>query len=110
MYIYQIKFKGKGSVVAENEEKALQKMKEQLKGTDIEYLDLVGKDQTITRPDQLIEEMEMMVNMTKTAYEFNSSFGYQYTDYANGYDKGYLTGMRDMLTQMKGLVYGNKNE
>ena len=108
MYIYQIKFKGKDNVVAENQEKALQKMEEQLDGFDMDYIDIAGSDKAI-RTDDVYEEMRYLYNLTKSAYEFNAR-NTDYTDYSKGYDKGYLKGMEAMLEHMKGILYGNKNE
>lgn len=109
MYIYKVRFKGKGDVIGESQEDALLKAEKQLDGFDMDYIDIAGSDKAI-RTDDVYEEMEFLYRLTKSAYEFNARNMDQYTDYSKGFDKGYLKGMEAMLEQMKGILYGNKND
>lgn len=108
MYIYRVRFKGKGDVIGESQEDALQKIEKQLDAFDMDYIDIAGSDKAI-RTDDVYEEMEYLYRLTKTEYEFNAR-NTDYTDYSKGYDKGYLKGMEAMLEQMKGILYGNEND
>ena len=53
---------------------------------------------------ELIDELEFMVTVQRQSYRFNMRNKNEYTDYSNGWQKGYLEGMEEMLAKVKGMV------